>query len=156
MPAYLPGGWRPQGLPLLFLVLGSAASFAGWRRYAAADSAIREGRMPEHGRAPQALAEHAEILAAIRSRDPETAEIAVLGAEGAANILFKSGRTAHARALLETVDEPALQRPDLSPPGTRTLNMSQLGRWLTEPIAPPSRPAPPAPPARPPRNARLK
>ncbi|MCA0331606.1 MAG: DUF202 domain-containing protein [Actinobacteria bacterium] len=40
----------------VFLVLGSAASFAGWRRYAAADSAIREGRMPEHGRAPQALA----------------------------------------------------------------------------------------------------
>jgi FSR family fosmidomycin resistance protein-like MFS transporter len=25
LPAYLPGGWRPQGLPLLFLVLGSAA-----------------------------------------------------------------------------------------------------------------------------------
>jgi hypothetical protein len=24
LPAYLPGGWRPQGLPLLFLVLGSA------------------------------------------------------------------------------------------------------------------------------------
>jgi putative membrane protein len=40
----------------VFLLMGSAASFAGWRRYAAADSAIREGRMPEHGRAPQALA----------------------------------------------------------------------------------------------------
>jgi FSR family fosmidomycin resistance protein-like MFS transporter len=26
LPAYLPGGWRPQGLPLLFLVLGSAAA----------------------------------------------------------------------------------------------------------------------------------
>jgi len=25
LPAYLPGGWRPQGLPLLLLVLGSAA-----------------------------------------------------------------------------------------------------------------------------------
>ena len=41
-------------------------------------------------------------------------------------------------ALLSTsglfpVDEDALQRPDLSPPGTRTLNMSQLGRVLTSP-----------------------
>jgi len=40
-------------------------------------------------------------------------------------------------ALLSTsglfpVDEDALQRPDLSPPGTRTLNMSQLGRVLTD------------------------
>lgn len=26
LPAYFPGGWRPQGLPLLFLVLGSAAA----------------------------------------------------------------------------------------------------------------------------------
>jgi FSR family fosmidomycin resistance protein-like MFS transporter len=26
LPAYLPGGWRPQGLPLFFLVLGSAAA----------------------------------------------------------------------------------------------------------------------------------
>ena len=26
LPAFLPGGWRPQGLPLLFLVLGSAAA----------------------------------------------------------------------------------------------------------------------------------
>jgi FSR family fosmidomycin resistance protein-like MFS transporter len=25
LPAYLPGGWRPQGLALFFLVLGSAA-----------------------------------------------------------------------------------------------------------------------------------
>jgi putative membrane protein len=40
----------------LFLLLGSAASFAGWRRYAAADAAIRRGTLPEHGRAPQALA----------------------------------------------------------------------------------------------------
>ena len=40
-------------------------------------------------------------------------------------------------ALLSTsgffpVDEEALQRPDLAPPGTRTLNMSQLGRLLTD------------------------
>ena len=36
------------------------------------------------------------------------------------------------------VDEAALQRPDLSPPGTRTLNMSQLGRVLTDAaLAPP-------------------
>jgi anaerobic selenocysteine-containing dehydrogenase len=40
-------------------------------------------------------------------------------------------------ALLSTsgvfpVDEDALQRPDLSPPGTRTINMSQLGRALTD------------------------
>jgi FSR family fosmidomycin resistance protein-like MFS transporter len=26
LPAYLPGGWRPQGIPLLLLVLGSAAA----------------------------------------------------------------------------------------------------------------------------------
>jgi FSR family fosmidomycin resistance protein-like MFS transporter len=26
LPAYLPGGWRPQGLPVLLLVLGSAAA----------------------------------------------------------------------------------------------------------------------------------
>jgi FSR family fosmidomycin resistance protein-like MFS transporter len=26
LPAYLPGGWRPRGLPLLFLALGSAAA----------------------------------------------------------------------------------------------------------------------------------
>ena len=26
LPAYLPGGWRPQGVPLLFLVLSSAAT----------------------------------------------------------------------------------------------------------------------------------
>lgn len=32
----------------------------------------------------------------------------------------------------------ALERPDLTPPGTRTLNMSQLGRALTDPtLAPP-------------------
>ena len=30
------------------------------------------------------------------------------------------------------VDEDALQRPDLAPPGTRTINMSQLGRVLTD------------------------
>ena len=30
------------------------------------------------------------------------------------------------------VDKQALQRPDLSPPGTRTLNMSQIGRILTD------------------------
>ena len=40
-------------------------------------------------------------------------------------------------ALLSTsgffpVDEEALQRPDLAPAGTRTLNMSQLGRLLTD------------------------
>jgi anaerobic selenocysteine-containing dehydrogenase len=36
------------------------------------------------------------------------------------------------------VDETALQRPDLVPPGTRTLNMVQLGRILTDPqLAPP-------------------
>ncbi len=36
------------------------------------------------------------------------------------------------------VDEAALQRPDLVPPGTRTLNMSQLGRLLTDAsLAPP-------------------
>jgi putative membrane protein len=40
----------------VFLVVGSAASFAGWRRYGAADAAIRAGRLPEHGRAPQAIA----------------------------------------------------------------------------------------------------
>jgi anaerobic selenocysteine-containing dehydrogenase len=31
------------------------------------------------------------------------------------------------------VDNPALERPDLSPAGTRTLNMSQLGRVLNDP-----------------------
>jgi len=30
------------------------------------------------------------------------------------------------------VDKDALERPDLTPPGTRTLNMSQLGRILTD------------------------
>jgi len=36
------------------------------------------------------------------------------------------------------VDNAALERPDLAPPGTRTLNMSQLGRVLTdETLAPP-------------------
>jgi anaerobic selenocysteine-containing dehydrogenase len=36
------------------------------------------------------------------------------------------------------VNDAALQRPDLVPSGTRTLNMSQLGRILTEPtLAPP-------------------
>ena len=36
------------------------------------------------------------------------------------------------------VDEAALERPDLVPPGTRTLNMNQLGRVLTDPkLAPP-------------------
>ncbi len=40
-------------------------------------------------------------------------------------------------ALLSTsgtfpVDSDALERPDLAPPGTRTLNMSQLGRILTD------------------------
>jgi putative membrane protein len=40
----------------LFLTLGSVASFAGWRRYGAADAAIRAGRLPPHGRAPQVLA----------------------------------------------------------------------------------------------------
>jgi anaerobic selenocysteine-containing dehydrogenase len=36
------------------------------------------------------------------------------------------------------VAEAALQRPDLVPPGTRTLNMSQLGRILTDPrLTPP-------------------
>ncbi len=36
------------------------------------------------------------------------------------------------------VDEAALQRPDLVPPGTRRLNMSQLGRILTDvTLAPP-------------------
>jgi len=46
-------------------------------------------------------------------------------------------------ALLSTsgtfpVDDAALERPDLVPAGTRTLNMSQLGRALTDPsLAPP-------------------
>ena len=46
-------------------------------------------------------------------------------------------------ALLSTsgtfpVDADALERPDLVPPGTRTLNMSQLGRILTDAtLAPP-------------------
>ena len=36
------------------------------------------------------------------------------------------------------VDSEALERPDLVPPGTRTLNMSQLGRILLDPeLAPP-------------------
>jgi len=36
------------------------------------------------------------------------------------------------------VNDQALERPDLLPPGTRTLNMSQLGRVLTDPaLAPP-------------------
>ncbi len=36
------------------------------------------------------------------------------------------------------VDPEALERPDLVPPGTRTLNMSQLGRLLLDPeLAPP-------------------
>ena len=41
---------------VVFMLTGSAASFAGWRRYAAADAAIRGGHLPAHGRAPQALA----------------------------------------------------------------------------------------------------
>jgi putative membrane protein len=44
----------PVGLVLL--VAGSVASFAGWRRYEAADRAIRSGTLPPRGRAPQALA----------------------------------------------------------------------------------------------------
>jgi anaerobic selenocysteine-containing dehydrogenase len=46
-------------------------------------------------------------------------------------------------ALLSTsgtfpLDTDYLERPDLSPPGTRTINMSQLGRALTDPaLAPP-------------------
>ncbi len=36
------------------------------------------------------------------------------------------------------IDNEALERPDLAAPGTRTLNMSQLGRVLTDPtLAPP-------------------
>ncbi len=54
-------------------------------------------------------------------------------------------RHAGGGALLSTsgtfpVDEDALQRPDLSPAGTRSLNMSQLGRVLTDAtLAPPVR-----------------
>ena len=44
----------PVGLVLL--VAGSVASLAGWRRYEAADRAIRAGELPPRGRAPQALA----------------------------------------------------------------------------------------------------
>ncbi|HSD26295.1 MAG TPA: molybdopterin oxidoreductase family protein [Vicinamibacteria bacterium] len=45
-------------------------------------------------------------------------------------------------ALLSTsgtfpVDDEALQRPDLVPPGTRTINMVQLGRVLTDPTLDP-------------------
>jgi anaerobic selenocysteine-containing dehydrogenase len=52
-------------------------------------------------------------------------------------------RDAGGGALLSTsgtfpVDSDALERPDLVRPGTRTLNMSQLGRHLTDPaLAPP-------------------
>jgi anaerobic selenocysteine-containing dehydrogenase len=52
-------------------------------------------------------------------------------------------RDAGGGALLSTsgtfpVDGEALERPDLVPPGTRTLNMSQLGRVLTDrALAPP-------------------
>jgi len=35
------------------------------------------------------------------------------------------------------VDDDALQRPDLVPPGTRTINMVQLGRVLTDPTLDP-------------------
>jgi putative membrane protein len=49
LPARVP-------VSVVFLLAGSAASAAGWRRYAAADAAIRSGRLPAHGRAPQALA----------------------------------------------------------------------------------------------------
>jgi putative membrane protein len=49
LPARVPIG-------VVFMLAGSAASFAGWRRYGAADAAIRSGRLPAHGRAPQALA----------------------------------------------------------------------------------------------------
>ena len=52
-------------------------------------------------------------------------------------------RDAGGGALLSTsgtfpVNSDALERPDLVPPGTRTLNMTQLGRVLTDPtLAPP-------------------
>jgi putative membrane protein len=49
LPARVP-------VSIVFLLAGSAASVAGWRRYAAADAAIRAARLPAHGRAPQALA----------------------------------------------------------------------------------------------------
>jgi len=54
-----------------------------------------------------------------------------------------AGRDVGGGALLSTsgtfpVDADALERPDLVPPGTRTLNMSQLGRVLTDAtLAPP-------------------
>lgn len=44
----------PLGFALL--LAGSLASLAGWRRYEAADRAIRAGVLPPRGRAPQALA----------------------------------------------------------------------------------------------------
>lgn len=44
----------PLGLALI--LAGSLASLAGWRRYEAADRAIRAGSLPPRGRAPQALA----------------------------------------------------------------------------------------------------
>lgn len=44
----------PLGLALI--VAGSLTSLAGWRRYEAADRAIRAGSLPPRGRAPQALA----------------------------------------------------------------------------------------------------
>ena len=43
----------PLGLALL--IAGSIASLAGWRRYEAADRAIRAGELPPRGIAPQAL-----------------------------------------------------------------------------------------------------
>jgi anaerobic selenocysteine-containing dehydrogenase len=51
-------------------------------------------------------------------------------------------REAGGGALLSTsgtfpVNNPALERPDLAPAGTRTLNMSQLGRILTDPTLDP-------------------
>jgi len=43
-------------LGLVLILAGSLASLAGWRRYEAADRAIRAGSLPPRGRAPQALA----------------------------------------------------------------------------------------------------
>jgi putative membrane protein len=41
---------------LVVLLIGAAAGLTGYRRYRAADQAIRRGQLPPHGVAPEALA----------------------------------------------------------------------------------------------------
>jgi putative membrane protein len=62
---FVPSAHLSSLIGLALLLVGACAGLIGYRRYRAADRAIRRGELPPHGKAPEATAIVVAVLAGL-------------------------------------------------------------------------------------------